>query len=126
MKWARVAAASILILPLLAAAQTDLRSQIRADLAADPRTAEMSEAEMDALVEALATEAESSGAAEEYIDGKNVPDYASQFAASQPVQVGGGVSPMQFAISFLVLVLMAIAFYVLDHRRSAPDDDLSQ
>ncbi len=62
--------------PLAAFAQEDtLRAQIRADLMQDPRTAELSGVELDALVAALANEAEATGEAQTYLDVKAAPTF---------------------------------------------------
>ena len=53
--------ALVLIPAFLLAQSDDLRAQIRADVMADPRSAQMSESEIDALVEAIAVEADNAG-----------------------------------------------------------------
>lgn len=70
------AAIILMFLPVFAFAQSDaLRAQIRADLMQDPRTAEMSEAELNALIDALAEEASETGVAETYLDAQTAPTF---------------------------------------------------
>ena len=47
--------------PLLVVAQSDLRSEIRAELLSDPRTSGLSSAQIDAMVDLLAEEAQRQG-----------------------------------------------------------------
>jgi hypothetical protein len=109
---------ALFALPIFVSAQTDIYAQIRADLLSDPRTAELTEAEIDALVEALADEATETGVAEEYIEAKNVPDYSGLFTESIPVPVVGyNVSPLNIAVVFLSLVLLAVGIYVVRRGR---------
>ena len=65
-----------LSIPLIAFAQTNdaLRAQIRADIQKDPRSAQMSSAEIDALVSALADQAEKEGTSESYMSSQNTFD----------------------------------------------------
>ena len=73
---ARAFIVALLLSPFAVAAQSDeLRAQIRADLMQDPRTAALPAPELDALVAALANEAETSGAAATYLDAKTAPTF---------------------------------------------------
>jgi hypothetical protein len=111
---------SMLVLPLIAVAQSDdLRAQIRADLMEDPRTAEMSSAEFEALVDALAGEAEAQGTATPYLESKNAPTFTYDPA---PVEEASQIeiilsSPIVIAIFALVAGLLGLILFMLIHRR---------
>ncbi len=83
----------ILLLPLLTvlfvcapffagahAAESDLRATIRAELLSDPRTSSLSEAQIDALVNLLADEAEKQGITSEDIQWR--PQSTERFVAT--------------------------------------------
>ena len=120
--------ASVLILaPLFVVAQTaseDLRAQIRTDLKEDPRTSQVSQVEFDALVESIATKAEADGVASDYLESHTTFDYSSLFPEPKKpnlvaVYIG---SPLFFASLALLLVLLAVAYYII--RRRGPVDTI--
>lgn len=112
--------------PVIVLAQSaDLRSEIRADIQNDPRAAEMSSEEIDALVEAIALEAEQSGAAGDYLEAKSSFQYETLFEPPQEpskiMQVL--VSPLMLAIALLLLILGGVIYYIVRRGRSpAPVD----
>jgi hypothetical protein len=112
----------IALMPLWAAAQQDaLRSAIRADIMSDPRSSEMSPTEIDALVEALATQAEAQGTAQDYLDSEN-----STFNEAAPAPVYEEtytINTLALAIAALLLVLAAVTAFLVWHRahRSVAD-----
>lgn len=115
-----------LILPLLAFAQSDaemLRAQIRADLMQDPRSSEMTQVEFDALVEEIATEAESSGAAADYLESQSTFDYSSLFTPPEEPSalLQALVSPLSLAVILLLIVLFAVTYYII-RRKEIPAD----
>ena len=106
------------ILPLFAFAQEEdtLRAAIRADIMADPRSAEMSPTEMDALVEALASQAESQGVASEYLEAQN--SFNTPFEA--PVYEPPPVVPydaLALAIGALLVVLLGVWVFLATQRK---------
>ncbi len=73
--------AACIALPALSYAQSgDLRSTIRAEVQKDPRSQEMSQAELDALVEVLAARAESDGVTADDITWRPTEERASESA----------------------------------------------
>jgi hypothetical protein len=112
----------LLLLPLLATAQSDdLRAQIRADLLADPRTAELPPAELEALVAALADEAEATGEAETYLDAKKAPTFTYELPPSDTTNpyVAILTAPIILAILALIAALLGVLFYMLRARGRA-------
>jgi len=70
-----VGLALMLAVPAMAAAQsTDLQSSVRAALAGDPRTASMSQSQIDAMVQALSAQAQSKGITPQDIAWRPVTD----------------------------------------------------
>jgi hypothetical protein len=119
---------ALLVLPCIAVAQRDdLRAQIRADLTDDPRTAQMSPAELDALVEALAVRADADGTSGEYLESKNTFDPSSLFTPpAEPSRAALVLfSPLMLAIIFLGIVLAAVFYFIIRRGRSSPASDIS-
>lgn len=111
----RFFAAVLFLAPFVAFAQASLSEQIRADLLQDPRTAQLSEAELNALVAALADEAESTGEADTYLDAKTAPTFtydpppvgtetAFEAIVSAPIVIA--LSALLAGVAFLVLIMM--------------------
>lgn len=102
------------------AAESDLRAQIRADLMQDPRTAEMSPEELDALVAALADEAEAAGTATIYLDAKSAPTFVYD-----PPPRGESViellvsAPIVIALSALIAGILGLILLIRHRRRPA-------
>lgn len=119
MRFIAASTIGLLLLPLLASAQTsaELRAKIRADLMADPRSAQLSEAELDTLINALATEAETEGAAEDYFTGGTF-DYSAAFADAAPLSPSRG--PLFLAVLALAVVLISLAIFLM-RRRVTPE-----
>lgn len=117
-----------LLAPALLFAQSDeLRAQIRADLMKDPRTAELSVTEIDAMVDALASEMESQGTTSEYLESQNTFDVGSLFSPPEPPSVIAQMifSPLGLAVALLVALLVAIGlliFYRHSHKISVQPD----
>ena len=109
-------------MPFLAFAQEEdtLRSTIRADIMSDPRSSEMSPTEIDALVNALATQAQEQGTAQDYLDAQNSFDYAVE----PPVyEENTSINPMAIALLALVIVVGGVALFLIwqrNVRRSMP------
>jgi hypothetical protein len=121
----RALIASVLVLPALVFAQSDaeaLRAQIRADLMQDPRSSEMTSAEFDAMVEEIASEAESSGVAADYLESGSTFDYSSLFTPPEEPSalLQAVLSPLSLAVIFLLVVLFAVAYYII-HRGKTPE-----
>ncbi|MEK7509826.1 MAG: hypothetical protein AAB605_03880 [Patescibacteria group bacterium] len=110
-----------MLLPLFALAQEEdtLRATIRADIMSDPRSSEMSPTEIDALVSALAMQAEEQGVAQDYLDAQN-----SFAAAEAPIYEPAPASnALDIAVLALLVVLGAVALYLIwqrNQRRSMP------
>lgn len=115
-----------LLLPALAFAQSDasLREQIRADIMSDPRSSEMSSAELDALVEALATEAVESGEAANYLDAKTAPTfmYDPIPVSEENPYVHILKAPIVIAFFALLAGIFGIILFMLLRRRSHNKD----
>ncbi len=107
--------ATFLILPILAFAQSDttLRDAIRADLMKDPRSAQMSSAEIEVMVNMLASQAQEQGTAQDYLDGQNSFE---QPAPPVYVEPAATLSPLALALIALVVVLAAVALFLAWHR----------
>jgi len=110
------------LMPFLAFAQEEdtLRSTIRADIMSDPRSSEMSPTEIDALVNALAAQAQEQGTAQDYLDSQNSFD---QPAPPVYVEPATGLTPLALALIALVVVLAAVAIFLIwqrNARRSMP------
>ena len=105
------------LMPFFALAQEEdaLRSTIRADIMSDPRSSEMSPAESDAMVNALATQAEAQGVAQDYLDAQNSFDYAAEPAV---VEDTTSYNPMAFALLALFLVLGGVTLFVIWQRNA--------
>lgn len=95
-------------LPFLAHAQnasSELRSTIRAELLSDPRTSSLSQAQIDALVELLAGEAEKQGITSEDIQWR--PQSSERFVATESAApqasecAGGFLCTMTEAFGFI-------------------------
>ena len=111
---------------ILFAQSADLRSQIRADIMQDPRAAEMSEAEVNALVEAVAIEAEQTGAAGDYLEAKSSFQYETLF---EPPQEPSNImrillSPIVIATLLLVLILGGVIYYIVRRGKTPVPTDL--
>ncbi len=114
-RWALIFVIAAL-LPLFAFAQQDeLRAAIRADLQNDPRSANLSQAEIDAMVEALATQAEEQGSAQDYIDSENstfgetaIPVYKEETT----------LNTLAISIAILLLVLAGVTVFLVWHRHN--------
>ena len=112
--------ATALILPafVFAAGNEDaLHVQIRADLKNDPRSSQMSSAEIDSLVNALADQAQKDGTADDYLASKNTFNYATLFAPPRDTSFRSLVtSPMIIALVFLLTILRSVVLYIVKRR----------
>lgn len=127
MKKVRAAFLFAALLPLMAFAQSGsdgLRAQIRADLMQDPRASELSEAEIETMVDALATQAEEEGTAAEYLESQDSFDYSALFPPpKEPSLVARTLaSPMALALALLLALLGAVGFYI-SRRKGTPIED---
>jgi hypothetical protein len=117
-----------LLVPALAFAQseTTLRQQIRADLMSDPRTAQMSLAELDALVEALATEATESGEAATYLDVKAAPTftYDPPPTGAENAYVAVLTTPIFIAIFALLAGIFGVILFMLLRKKHSNEATL--
>lgn len=126
MKKIRAAFLFAALLPLMAFAQTageELRAQIRADLMQDPRASALSETEIGAMVEALATQAEEEGTADAYLESQNSFDYSALFPPlEEPSFLARSLaSPMALALALLLALLAAVGVYI-SRRKAAPHE----
>jgi hypothetical protein len=113
----------LLFVPLFALAQSDdvLRATIRADIMSDPRSAEMSPTEIDALVNALAEQAHEQGIAETYVQAQNNFSPRAEIPYYEPQST----LPTLVALLTLAIVLLAVVFFIIRHRgaRGTPPSD---
>lgn len=114
------------LFPLALFAQTqseELRTQIRADILEDPRASQISEEELSALVNALATQAEEDGTAQEYLESHETFDYSSLFEEPAPPSflATALTSPLTLALIFLLVVLFAVALYIFRRKGTSSD-----
>src|SRR3989344_3194487 len=117
---------AMLLMPLLAFAQEEdiLRSTIRADIMSDPRSAEMSPTEIDALVNALAMQAQEQGIAQDYLDAQSSfePVEAPIYEESASMML----TPLDIALLALIIILAGVVILVVlqrNARRSMPPSD---
>lgn len=115
----RTLIALVALLPTLTLAQSDtLRAQIEADLAQDPRTAQMSSEELSALVDALVSQAEEEGTAATYLESKASFDYASLFPPLEnPTPQEVISAPIVIALLSLLGALLAVLLYMIHQRK---------
>ena len=106
----------VALMPLWASAQQEdaLRSAIRADIMSDPRSSEMSPTEIDALVEALATQAEAQGTAQDYLDSEQ--NTFNEPASAPVYEETYTINTLALAIAALLLVLAAVTAFLIWHR----------
>lgn len=121
----RVLLGALVLLPFIALAQeTELRAQIRADLRTDPRSAELTAAEFDELVELLAEQAANEGVIEIYVaDRTTFSDYSSLFVPSEDSFLRTLLtSPFAIAFAFFGAVVAALGFAIYRRGRSTPEE----
>jgi hypothetical protein len=107
----------IALMPLWASAQQDdatLREAIRADIMADPRSSSMTEAEVEAMVDALALEAEEQGTATTYLEARNTT-FGDNAPVYEPPLISTSNALVIAAVALLAVLGGAVAF--LAHNR---------
>ena len=106
----------VALMPFLAFAQEEdtLRSTIRADIMNDPRSSEMSPTEIDALVNALAAQAQEQGTAQDYLDSQNSFKQQAPPVYQEPAAT---LNPLAIALLALVVVLAGVAIFLIWQRR---------
>lgn len=120
-----VAVTLALALPVLAMAQNtnddQLRAQIHADLLQDPRASQLSQVELQALVDSLASKATADGTAGDYLASKNTFDYSKLFPEPKKPSTLSRVLtlPMLFALALLLMLLLAVTLYII-RRKGVP------
>lgn len=116
--------ASLFLPTLLFAQNDDIRAQIRAELLADPRTAEMSPTELDALVNALAEETAVSEEGAVYLDAQSAPSYFYDPAPVGEVSPWLAIlsAPISLAIFVFLLALAGVLVFMIRHRRNSAAD----
>ncbi|OGG57644.1 hypothetical protein A2765_05895 [Candidatus Kaiserbacteria bacterium RIFCSPHIGHO2_01_FULL_56_24] len=113
------------LLPVLLFAQTSagsdtstgdavLREAIRADLMKDPRSAQMSSAEIDVMVNMLAAQAQEQGTAQDYLDSQNSFKQQAPPVYQEPAAT---LNPLAIALLALVVVLAGVAIFLIWQRR---------
>lgn len=124
----RAALITLFAVPFFALAQTNddaLRAAIRADIMSDPRSSEMSPTELNALVNALAVQAEDQGVAAEYLDAQNSFEEDVEIPVYYPSST---TNPLAIAIGFLVIVVIVVSALMLArrkaHRKNAPSSGM--
>jgi hypothetical protein len=109
----------LVLLPLVAFAQEEdaLRAAIRADITSDPRSAEMSPTELDALVDALAARAEEQGEAEGYLNAQNSFDDVPFEAPVYEPPAAEPYDALSLAIGAFFLVLLGVWIMLAIQRK---------
>ena len=111
-----VAAFIALALPLAALAQEDaLHSTIRAGIMSDPRSAQLSQAEINTMVNALADQAQTQGTAQDYLNGQNSFEPAQSPVYEPPSMT---LTPLDIALLTLIIVLAGVAVFLVWHRKA--------
>lgn len=127
MKSVAALVALIALSPFVLSAESDaLRAQIRADLQKDSRTSSMSSVEFEALVSALAQEAEEQGTADAYLASQNSFDSSSLFPAPEAPSLLTRLvtGPFGIALFSFLAVLIVVALYIYrGHGRGRTDAD---
>ncbi len=116
----------ILTVPFAVSAQEDTRAQIRADLMQDPRTAELSSAELEQLVDALAGQVESTPDGNMYLDAQSAPTFVYDDAPVATVSPYYAFlsTPIVIAILALIAGLLSLVIFMLRHKKGTPASDL--
>lgn len=81
----------------------------------DPRSSEMSPTEIDAMVEALAAQAEEEGTAAEYLESESTFEEAAPAPVFEEVTE---LNTLSIAIVVLFLVLSGVMAFLVWHRRN--------
>jgi hypothetical protein len=108
----------IALMPLWAGAQQDdaaLREAIRADIMADPRSSGMTEAEVEAMVDALAVEAEEQGTAATYLEARNSTFGTEEIPVYEPPLITTS-NALAIAALVLLLVLGGVTVFLIRNR----------
>lgn len=111
----------IALMPFWAGAQQDdaaLREAIRADIMNDPRSSSMTEAEVEAMVDALAVEAQEQGAASDYLEARNSTFNTPEIPVYDPPLLSTS-NALAIAALALLLVLGGVATFLIRNRRKA-------
>lgn len=111
---------AFLVMPAALMADDALRTQIRADLANDPRAAAMNSGEFNALVEALAVQAQGDGTADNFLESRNTFDYAPLF--TPPHRTSVSLAPILIAILALFSILTSVVIYGMRNRGRHPEE----
>ncbi len=131
-KVAKVCVIALFALPLIVHAQvgggeiksTDaLRVEIKAQLLLDPRSKNLSDAELEALITGLVEEAEASGVASDYSAPQESFDYSALFTPQEVNSTSLSLLSPSFIIAFffLLLTLIGVILYIL-RRKVHPED----
>lgn len=106
-----------LLLPLVLFAQEDtLRATIRTDIMSDPRSTEMSPTEIDALVEALAQQAEAQGVDADYLETQSSFDEGYEAPVYEEEAVPYNL--LSLALVSLFVVLAGVIAFLAWQRRN--------
>lgn len=111
----------IALMPLWVGAQEDdaaLREAIRADIMADPRSSSMTEAEIEAMVDALAVEAEEQGTAATYLEARNTTFEVPQAPVYEPPLISPSNALAIAAVALLAVLAGVTAFLIRNRRKS--------
>lgn len=116
----------IIVLPIAVSAQEDVRAQIRADLMQDPRTAELSPAEREQLIDAIAGQVESTPEGNMYLDAQSAPTfvYDDPPVATASPYLTALSTPIVIAILALIAGILSLVIFMLRHKKGTPESDL--
>lgn len=131
-KVAKVCVIALFALPLIVHAQvggaentnTDaLHVEIKAQLLLDPRSKNLSDAELEALISGLIQEAKASGVASDYSAPQESFDYSALFTPQEVNSTSLSLLSPSFIIAFffLLLTLIGVILYIL-RRKVHPED----
>ncbi len=94
-----------------------LKEAIRADIQKDPRSSQMSQAEIDAMVDALAAQAEEQGVDQQYMDAQNsFQETPAPVYQPEPFSL----TPLGVSVLALLAAIIAAFFFLRRHRHNLP------
>lgn len=100
----------------------ELRTSIRANLMSDPRAANLSPAQIDSMVDALAGEAETQGTAAEYLESQHSNDHFAEFVAYNANLPRSTPLALYIALGTLLAVVALGGILIVKRRHTLAED----